>query len=91
LISVLEGKNEFSFQTRNRVDELVEEFPDKIENNIHEMLCDNDPDTEPYRGLDSDRDTEAEIETDVRFFSNVLSRKGGPNNDFYPIDPGGAT
>jgi hypothetical protein len=38
------------------------------------MLCDNGVD-EDYRGLDSDRDTEEEIETAIRFFPDVLSRQ----------------
>jgi hypothetical protein len=41
------------------------------------MLCENhtDPDSDNYRGLDSERDTEAEVEAIVRFFPEVLSRR----------------
>jgi hypothetical protein len=41
------------------------------------MLCeDNDTANENYNGLDSDRDTEeAEVETAIRFFPEVLSRR----------------
>jgi hypothetical protein len=43
-------------------------------NDVHELLCNND--AENYRGLDSDRDTEAEVETAIRFFPpEVLSIK----------------
>ena len=35
------------------------------------MLCEND--AENHHGLDSDRDTEEEIETTTRFFPNILS------------------
>jgi len=46
-------------------------------------LCDVNS-GEEYRGLDSNRDTEAEVETAVRFFPNVLSREGGRYNR-YPV------
>jgi hypothetical protein len=44
-------------------------------NDVHELLCNND--AENYRGLDSDRDTEAEVETATVyvFFPEVLSRR----------------
>jgi hypothetical protein len=48
----------------------------KIGNDIHDMICDNnDADAEDYHGLDSGRDTEAEIETAIRFFPDVLTRR----------------
>jgi hypothetical protein len=76
LISVLEGKEEFSFRTRHKIDELVEEFLDKTEDDVHDMLCENnDAESEDYHGLDSNRDTEAEVETTIRFFPNVLTRR----------------
>jgi hypothetical protein len=37
------------------------------------MICSNDA-REHCRGLDSERDTEAEVEAIVRFFPEVLSR-----------------
>jgi hypothetical protein len=39
------------------------------------MLCDNDANGEHYRGLDSGRDTEEEVETAIRLFPDVLSRR----------------
>jgi hypothetical protein len=35
----------------------------------------NDADEDDYRGLDSIRDTEAEVEAIIRIFPNVISRK----------------
>jgi len=61
----------------------VDIFLDALGDDIHEMLFDDDV-GEDYRGLDSDRDTEAEVETAVRFFPNVLSREGG-RYGWYPI------
>jgi hypothetical protein len=52
---------------------LAIEFLTKLEDDVHEMLCDNDTEAENYSGLDSDRDTENEVETIVRFFPEVLS------------------
>jgi hypothetical protein len=75
LISVLENEDEFSFQTRNKTDELVEYFLQELGNDIHDMLCDTDFNSDNYRGLDCDRDTEKEVETTIRFFPEVLSRQ----------------
>ena len=77
LISVLQKKDDFFLQTRNKMDVLVEEFLNKTRDDIHNMLCDNtDPGSgEHYLGLDSDRDTEAEVETAIRFFPEVLSKR----------------
>ena len=77
LISVLLKQDDFFSQTRNKMDVLVEEFLDKTRDDIHTMLCDNtDPGSgEHYLGLDSDRDTEAEVETAIRFFPEVLSKR----------------
>ncbi|OEU07581.1 hypothetical protein FRACYDRAFT_251003 [Fragilariopsis cylindrus CCMP1102] len=89
LISVLEKKDKFSLRTRDKTDELVENFLENLEDDIHEMLCDNDimgEDGEEYGGLDSDRDTEAEVETAIRFFPEVLSRREDQfDGNIYPI------
>jgi hypothetical protein len=77
LISVLEGFDGIPFQTRNKTDELVEEFLGNLEEDVHDMLCDNNVNSDNYRGLDSDRDTEAEVETIIRVFPDVLTRRGG--------------
>lgn len=63
----LNENEEFSFRIRNKIDELVQEFIDNTEGDVHAMLCEND--AENHHGLDSDRDTEEEIETTVRFDS----------------------
>jgi uncharacterized membrane protein YqiK len=68
---LLQRKYELSARTRNKIDQLVEEFLDKTKNDIHDMLCDSN--YENYRGLDSSRDTEEEVETAVQFFPGVLS------------------
>jgi hypothetical protein len=76
LISLLQGKNTFLNRTGNKIDELVEEFLVRTEDDLHEHLCSNKVgDGIEYQGLDKDRDTEKELETTLRFFPNVLSRK----------------
>jgi hypothetical protein len=64
-------------QTRNKTDEIVEKFLQDLEDDIHDMLCDINIDSEAdnYHGLDIDRDTDEEIETSIRFFPEVLSRR----------------
>jgi hypothetical protein len=71
-ISILEKTDEFSFRTRNKIDELVGEFLYKIRNDIHDMLCSD---------LDNNRDMEEEIEAAARLFPDVLSRKEGSWED----------
>ena len=47
------------------------------------MLCDNDFDD--YHGLDSDRDTEEEVETTLRCFPELLSRRNREGVTKWPI------
>ena len=75
LIPILQHKKEVPLRTRNRILRLAIEFLTKLEDDVHEMLCDNSTEAENYSGLDSDRDTEAEVETIIRFFPEVLSRR----------------
>ena len=88
MMSVLEQKKKLPVQT----DELIEEFLDTVKSNIHGMICSND--LENYHGLDSDRDTEQEVETAIRLFPKVLTTKyiiGLHDDDdeyvesFYPV------
>jgi hypothetical protein len=80
LISVLEGCDEFPFRTRNKTNELVDIFLEEFGDDIHDHLCITD--AEDYRGLDSDRDTEEEVEAIVRFFPEALTRR---KEALYPI------
>jgi hypothetical protein len=74
MILVLEQKETFPLQTRNKTDELVENFLEELGNDVHTMLC---------SGLDSDRDTEAQVEAIVRVFPGVLTRRHMAQ---YPIE-----
>jgi hypothetical protein len=77
--SVLALKEEFPLRKGDKIDELIKEFLENLGDDIHDMLCEND--LRNYRGLDSDRDTEEEVETAIRFFPEVLSGKGGDRNN----------
>jgi hypothetical protein len=83
LISMLQSRDEFHIRNRNKINELVENFLDQAEEDLHTFLCDNKQ-HENYRGLDCDRDTEDEVEAAIRFFPNILSRRGGEFHE-YPI------
>ena len=84
LISVvLEKKKKVPKRTRNKIDKLVEQFLQDLGDDIHEMLCCNNDDHD-YCGLDSSRDTVAEVETAIRLFPDVLSRHSQRN--FYDND-----
>ena len=48
------------------------------------MLCDQSYDDNEYRGLDSNRDTEEEVITAIRFFPETLTYAAGHWNE-YPI------
>jgi hypothetical protein len=64
----------------NEIDKLVDGFLEQVGNSVHNLLCSNNIDD--YKGLDCDRDTEKEVETAIRFFPEVLSRRGGSYNEF---------
>jgi hypothetical protein len=77
-ISVLKRREKFPCETRYEMDEVIEEFLDKVEDTIHRLFWDKkNPEICAYDGLDSNDDyhTEEEVETAVRFFPDVLSRK----------------
>jgi hypothetical protein len=88
VISILQQYDEFPTLTRdNTIDGLVENFIETTGEAIHDLLCDNiDPNSEEYRGLDVDRDTEVEVETAIRFFPEILSRRSrGGGRDYHPV------
>ena len=79
LITVLQQKKEVPLRTSSKINESACQFLQKLGNDVHamicEILCDNATDPETYSGLDSDRDTEAEVETILGFFPEVLARR----------------
>ena len=49
-------------------------FLEDLNHDIGDMLCDQSYDEDEYRGLDSNRDTEEEVITAIRFFPENLTR-----------------
>jgi hypothetical protein len=80
LISLIYRYGELTEQERNTTDQLVGKFLEKIEDDIIGQFCKYDADDN--RALDSDRDTEAQVEAILRFFPQVLTRS---HMGLYPI------
>ena len=74
LITILRTRSKIKVYPFNFIF-LACQFLQKLGNDVHEMLCDNATEAENYSGLDSDRDTEAEVETIISFFPEVLARR----------------
>jgi len=94
LTSLLARKDELPLRTRNRLNELVFELLTKMKKDVHEMICHNNSRDDDDRGLDSSRDTEAQVETALRFFPEVISQpcwedgdedEGEGEGEEYPI------
>lgn len=78
--------NFFSTGTKKyrKIVDLGRKFLIGLENDIRYMIIDQWLIGDRHRGLDSERDTEAEIETALRFFPQILTTRGG-RNGFLPI------
>jgi hypothetical protein len=74
LISLLQQHDEFYLRARNKIDDLAEEFLEKMEDDIHNMLCEDNIENN-YNGLDDSRDTEKEVETAIPLFSCSIIQK----------------
>ena len=61
--------------------EPVQTFLNDLRRDISDMLCDQSHDTDMYRGLDSNRDTEEEVITAIRFFPENLTARGGMRDE----------
>ncbi|OEU10442.1 hypothetical protein FRACYDRAFT_247546 [Fragilariopsis cylindrus CCMP1102] len=73
LISSIQGYDEFTEQERDTTDQLVLMFLTEIQTDIYDQFgkfCDEE---DVVRALDSDRDTEAQVEAIVRFFPEMLT------------------
>jgi len=81
LNTILDCQEDFPLRQRIKMDELTERYLNKLSHDIHSMLCAMNMESEEYHGLDSDRDTEAEVATALRYFPEVVSRRGGQLNE----------
>ena len=79
-IAILERKEEFPGKLRPVIEKFKENEPEpflrKLERKFLDLLCENYYGViSETKGLNSDRDTEAEVELAIRFFPNVLSKR----------------
>ena len=89
-LEIVKRKSEFPVKIREAIEDAIEESPQSflrtIESKLLDLLWDNFKawPIDATKGLNCDRDTEAEVEVAIRFFPNVLSYDryhGG----YYPI------
>ena len=76
LMRVAERKEYFPLRQRQKIIELAERFLENLGEDIHDMVthqraCAD----ENYQGLDSSRDTEAEVEQALREFPETITRR----------------
>ena len=82
-IFILQERLEFPWQTRNKIVELAQQFVDGVGEDIHDMITDTrSTEEEGDEGLDSDRDTETEVEKAIRYYPESLTQRGGEFGDF---------
>ena len=91
LASILDDTNyrRFPLRQRNKINELVDAFHSKLGDDIHAM-CTDQRAGESYKGLDSEKDTEPEVETALRFYPNTLRKRKARqgirvDTNLYPI------
>ena len=80
-ISLLQERLGLPNRTRTKIVELAQEFVDGVGEDIKDMITDTHTVEEGYEGLDSDRDTEEEVEKAIRFYPESLTHRGGKYND----------
>ena len=86
LHSILNEEEDFPLRQRTKISDLVQEFVTKLGNDINAMMLDQD--YNDYHGLDSDRDTQQELETALRLYPEIIAgRHNTLNNSRYDILP----
>lgn len=76
VVESLLRKDQFPSRQRTTMNELVDDYYVNLDDDIHDMLCDQLwVDDDEYRGLNNERDTVAEVETALRVFPKLLSRR----------------
>ena len=74
IVEIIARNEEFPTRQREeKIPQLATDFLSGLKQDIHQMITDLRT-GDDYRGLDSNRDTEAEVETALRFFPKNLSR-----------------
>ena len=87
LASILDDTNyhRLPLRQRKKINELVDDFLSQLGDDIHDMCTDQRAGAN-YNGLDSQKDTEEEVETALRFYPNTLRTNGiRAGTNLYPI------
>ena len=74
VVASLLRKDQLPARQRNKIEELVDDFDTKFSRDVHEMITDQHHDPAEYQGLDSNRDTHAEVETVLRLCPNAIKQ-----------------
>jgi len=61
--AVIQQRDNLPLRTRTNMVRFAHQFLNNVRNDIHYMITDTRTEEEGYRGLDSERDTEAEVST----------------------------
>ena len=75
VIETLLRMEQFPLRYRMKIDELINDCHTTLRDDIHDMIIDQRADDAEDEGLDSNRDTEPEVETALRVYPEVLSRR----------------
>ena len=73
-MSILFRREEFPTRLDSKIVQFAQQFLDTVSTEIHDMVTDTRTVEEGYQGLDSERDTEAEVTTMLGFFPEVLTQ-----------------
>ena len=82
--AIIQQRDNLPVRTRTNMVRFAQQFLDNVRDDIHDMITDTRTEEEGYAGLDSERDTEAEVSTALGFFPQTLSERGGRFR-LYPI------
>lgn len=84
-IAILHDRRDGSVRGRTRIVELAQQFVEGVGDDIQEMITDTRTIKKGYQGLDSERDTEAEVTTMLGFYPEVLTQTEERWNIMVPI------
>ena len=82
--AIIQQRDNLPVRTRTNMLRFAQQFLDNVRDDIHDMITDTRTEEEGYAGLDSERDTEAEVSTALGFFPQTLSERGR-RFGLYPI------
>lgn len=82
IFSAVQQRDDFPVRQRTKIIELAHQFVNDLGADVKDMVTDQRTLADGYTGLDSDRDTQKEVETALRHYPKTLSERGGIENRF---------